>query len=244
MALLFFVVYPVCGFILLRGTRILGLPVIDTSLWGGLLVTLIVSIVGIVASIPGGVLLALGRRSQMPAVRLCSAGFIEIVRGVPLVTVLFMANTMLPLFVPQQYTPDRLARPLVGVALFAAAYMAEVVRGGLQAMPKGQYEAARALGFGYWGMMRLVILPQALTLVIPGIVNSCIALFKDTTLVAAVGIYDFLNTVDTARIDPQWVGPSSLTTGYVFAALVYWVFCFGMSRYSQAMERRLSVGRR
>ena len=243
-ASLFFIAYPIVGVLLLRGAPWLGLRLIDTSLWGGLLVSLIVSIVGIVVSIPGGVLLALGRRSRMPAVQACSAAFVEIVRGVPLVTVLFMANTMLPLFVPQEYTPDRLLRPLIGVSVFAAVYMAEVVRGGLQAMPKGQYEGAAALGLSYWQMMRLVILPQALTLVIPGTVNSCIALFKDTTLVAAVGIFDFLNTVDTGRIDPQWAGPSVSTTSYVFAALVYWVFCFGMSRYSQAMERRLNVGRR
>jgi general L-amino acid transport system permease protein len=133
---------------------------------------------------------------------------------------------------------------LIGVALFASAYMAEVVRGGLQAMPKGQFEGAMALGLGYWNMMRLVILPQALTIVIPGIVNTFIGLFKDTTLVAVVGIFDFLRTVDTAGLDPEWAGPTTTTTGYIFAAAFYWVFCFGMSRYSLMMERRLSLGRR
>jgi general L-amino acid transport system permease protein len=244
LALLFFVVYPIGAFLLLRGGWIVGLPIVDTNFWGGLLVTLVVSIVGIVASVPGGVLLALGRRSSLPVVSFFSTAFIEVVRGVPLVMVLFIANTMMPLFVPERFTPDRLVRPLVGVAVFAAVYMAEVVRGGLQAIPKGQYEAARALGLGWPRMMRLVILPQALALVVPGIVNSCIALFMDTTLVAAVGIFDFLNTVDAARIDPNWAGPTISTTAYVFAALVYWAVCFGMSRYAQATERRVGAGRR
>jgi general L-amino acid transport system permease protein len=161
---------------------------------------------------------------------------------VPLITVLFMANFMLPLFLPENWSPDRLLRPLVGVSLFAAAYMAEVVRGGMQAMPKGQFEGAMALGLGYGRMMRLVILPQALTKVIPGIVNTFIGLFKDTTLVAIVGIYDFLRTVDTARADPAWAGPTISTTGYLFAAVFYFIFCFGMSRYSQYMERQLARG--
>ena len=151
---------------------------------------------------------------------------------------------MLPLFVPANWTPDRLLRPLIGVSLFASAYMAEVVRGGLQAMPKGQYEGAMALGLSYWRMMRLIVLPQALTTVIPGIVNTFIGLFKDTTLVAIVGIADFLRTVETGRLDPAWAGPTTSTTGYIFAGLFYWVFCFGMSRYSLMMERRLSAGRK
>lgn len=242
--LLFFIVYPVIGFFLLRGSPLFGLAVVDTSLWGGVFVSLLVAIVGIVFSLPAGVLLALGRRSRLPAVRFCTSAFIEFVRGVPLITVLFMANTMLPLFVPQELTPDRLLRPLIGVAVFAAAYMAEVVRAGLQAMPRGQYEGAMSLGLGYWRMMRLVILPQALVVVIPGIVNSFISLFKDTTLVAVVGIFDFLRTVDTARLDPAWAGPTITTTGYAFAALFYWIFCFGMSRYSLMMERKLNAGRR
>jgi general L-amino acid transport system permease protein len=163
---------------------------------------------------------------------------------VPIIAVLFMANRMLPLFVPEALTPDLLLRPLIGVALFASAYMAEVVRGGLQAMPKGQYEAAFALGLRFWQIQRLVILPQALRLVIPGVVNTFIALFKDTTLVATVGIFDFLRTVDTARLDPNWAGPTITATGYIFAAVFYFVFCFGMSRYSLFIERRLAAGRR
>ena len=243
-ALLFFVAFPVLTFVLLHGLPALGLTVIDTDLWGGIFVSLLVALVGIVFSLPAGVLLALGRRSQLPVVKFFAVVFIEFVRGVPLITVLFMANFMLPLFVPDNWSPDRLLRPLIGVALFASAYMAEVVRGGLQAMPKGQFEGAMALGLGYWNMMRLVILPQALTIVIPGIVNTFIGLFKDTTLVAVVGIFDFLRTVDTAGLDPEWAGPTTTTTGYIFAAAFYWVFCFGMSRYSLMMERRLSLGRR
>ena len=165
-------------------------------------------------------------------------------RGVPFITVLFMANFMLPMFLPDDWSPDRLLRPLVGTALFAAAYMAEVVRGGLQAMPKGQFEGAAAVGLSYWQTMRLIILPQALTVVIPGIVSSFISLFKDTTLVSIVGIFDLLRTVESARLDPIWASPTTSTTGYVFAALFFWVFCFGMSRYSLGVERSLAAGRR
>ncbi|MDB5650356.1 MAG: amino acid transporter permease [Hyphomicrobiales bacterium] len=243
-SLLFFAVYPIFVVTLLHGSVTLGLSIIDTNLWGGIFVSLLVATIGIVVSLPAGVLLALGRRSRLPFVRLFSVVFIEFVRGVPLITVLFMANTMLPLFVPEQLTPDRLLRPLIGVAVFASAYMAEEIRGGLQAISKGQYEGAMALGLGYGKMMRLVVLPQALTLVIPGIVNIFIGLFKDTTLVAIVGVFDFLRTVDTARVDPAWSGPTISATGYAFAALFYFVFCFGMSRYSLMMERRLSAGRR
>lgn len=240
---LFFVVYPVLAFFLLRGAPSLGLPIVTTDLWGGVFVTLIMALSGIVFSLPAGVLLALGRRSALPIVRFFSIGFIEVIRGVPMITVLFMANLMLPLFVPDAWSPDRLLRPLIGVALFASAYMAEVIRGGLQAIPKGQFEGAMALGLNYPQRMRLIILPQALAIVIPGIVNSFIALFKDTTLVAIVGIFDFLRAVDTARLDPEWAGPTITATGYIFAALFYFVFCFGMSRYSLAVERNLARSR-
>ncbi len=242
--LLFFLVYPVLAIALLHGSDMIGLPVVRTDLWGGVLVSLLVALAGMVVSLPGGMLLALGRRSRMPAVRVLSIAFIEFVRGVPLITVLFMANTMLPLFVPEAWSPDRLLRPVIGIALFASAYMAEVVRGGLLALPKGQTEAAMALGLGYWARMRLVVLPQALTIVIPGIVNTFIWLFKDTTLVAVVGIFDFLRTVDTARLDPAWAGPNIATTGYLFAGLFYFAFCFGMSRYSLGVERELARGRK
>lgn len=221
-----------------------GLPYVHTGLWGGMMVTFLVAAVGIVFSLPLGVLLALGRRSHLPAIQLLSVIFIEFVRGVPLITVLFMANTMLPLFVPQEYSPDRLLRPLIGVALFAAAYMAEVVRGGLQAIPKGQYEGAMSLGLGYGKMMRLIILPQALRIVIPGIVNTFIGLFKDTTLVMIVGIFDFLRTIEATLVDPTWATPTTRATGYAFAAVFYFICCWGMSRYSIAVEKRLAAGQK
>ena len=222
----------------------IGLPRVDTGLWGGMMVTFLISAVGIVFSLPLGVVLALGRRSRLPIIQLLSVIFIEFVRGVPLITVLFMANTMLPLFVPQEYSPDRLLRPLIGVAIFASAYMAEVIRGGLQAIPKGQFEGAMSLGLGYWQMMRLIILPQAIRIVIPGIVNTFIGLFKDTTLVSIVGIFDFLNTVQATLVDPTWATPTTRTTGYAFAATFYFLCCWGMSRYSIAVEKRMAAGQR
>ena len=236
----FFLVLPVCAFVLLHGWPAIGLPAVDTVLWGGVLVTIVVAAVGIVFSLPLGILLALGRRSSMPTVNLLATLFIEFVRGVPLITVLFMASVMLPLFVPQQYEPDKLLRALIGIALFASAYMAEVVRAGLQAIPKGQFEGAMAVGLKYPQMMRLVILPQALRVTIPNIVNTTIGLFKDTTLVFIVGIFDFLRTVEVARIDPKWATPVTSTTGYAVAALFYLAFCYGMSRYARAMEARLA----
>ena len=219
-----------------------GLAPVETSQWGGLLVTLVVAVTGIVISLPLGILLALGRRSKMPIVKTFSVIFIEAVRGVPLITVLFMASFMLPLFLPEGVNFDKLMRVLVGVALFSSAYMAEVVRGGLQAIPKGQYEAAQALGLSYWKVMSLIVLPQALKIVIPGIVNSFISLFKDTTLVAIVGLYDLLLIVTTSTNDAKWASPQTGATGYFAAALMFWVFCFGMSRYSIFMERRLNTG--
>lgn len=221
-----------------------GLPYVETRQWGGLLVTLVIAVTGIVASLPLGIALALGRRSQMPVVRLLSVIFIEFWRGVPLITVLFFATYMLPLFLPQGTNPDALLRALVGVALFSAAYMAEVVRGGLQAIPKGQYEGAMAMGLTWSQMMRLIILPQALTLVIPGIVNSFISLFKDTTLVLIVSIFDFLGQLRASFTDPNWATPVTLYTGFAFAGVVYFLFCFSMSRYSLFVERRLNTSHR
>jgi general L-amino acid transport system permease protein len=239
-AVYFFMVLPVLSVVLLYGFPAIGLAAVPTNLWGGVLVTVVVATVGIVASLPIGILLALGRRSELPAVRWFAIGFIEFVRGVPLITVLFMASVMLPLFVPQQLEPDKLLRALIGVALFASAYMAEVVRGGLAAVPRGQYEAARALALTYWRMMGLVILPQALRVTLPNIVNTFIGLFKDTTLVFVVGIFDFLRTIEAARGDPKWATPVTATTGYAFAALFYFIFCYGMSRYARSVEARLS----
>jgi general L-amino acid transport system permease protein len=243
-AVYFFIILPILSFVLLYGLPAIGLSVVTTNLWGGVLVTIVVATVGIVASLPIGILLALGRRSDLPAVRWFAIGFIEFVRGVPLITVLFMASVMLPLFVPQHFEPDKLLRALIGVALFASAYMAEVVRGGLVAVPRGQYEAARALALTYWRMMGLVILPQALRITLPNIVNTFIGLFKDTTLVFVVGIFDFLRTIEAARGDPKWATPVTATTGYAFAALFYFICCYGMSRYARGVEARLSRGDR
>ena len=220
-----------------------GLERIDTNQWGGLLVTLVVAVTGIVASLPLGIVLALGRRSSMPIARILSVAFIEFWRGVPLITVLFMASVMLPLFLPEGVNFDNLLRALIGVMLFSAAYMAEVVRGGLQAMDKGQYEGADSLGLTYWQKMRLIILPQALTHVIPGIVNTFIGLFKDTTLVSIVGLFDLLGATQSTIADPAWASPVQAHTAYLFIAAIFFVFCFGMSRYSIYMENKLSHGR-
>ncbi len=243
-AMYFFIVFPIVSFVLLTGWSSVGLTPVPTAFWGGIMLTLLVSIVGIVFSLPFGILLALGRRSRLPLVRLASVIFIEVVRGVPLITVLIMANTMLPLFLPQGVSVDRLLRPLVGVSLFAAAYMAEVVRGGLQAVPKGQYEGAMSLGLGYGRMMYFIVLPQALRIVIPGIVNTFIGLFKDTTLVSIVGLLDLVRAIEASRVDPVWAAPTVSYTGYAFAALFYWICCFGMSRYSIMVERKLAAGQR
>jgi general L-amino acid transport system permease protein len=237
--LAFLVVYPLLAFWLLHG-GFLGLSEVQTSQWGGLMLTLVIAAVGIAGALPLGILLALGRRSKMPAIRVICVTFIEFWRGVPLITVLFMSSVMLPLFLPEGLSFDKLLRALIGVILFQSAYIAEVVRGGLQAIPKGQYEAAAAMGLGYWRMMGLVILPQALKLVIPGIVNTFIALFKDTSLVIIIGLFDLLNSIKQATTDPAWLGMA--TEGYVFAALVFWIFCFGMSRYSMRLERKLDTG--
>ena len=219
-----------------------GLKRVETVYWGGLLVTLVVAITGIVASLPIGIVLALGRRSKLPIIRLLSIIFIEFWRGVPLITVLFMSSVVLPLFLPEGVTFDKLLRALIGVALFSSAYMAEVVRGGLQAIPKGQYEGAQALGLTYWQMMGLIVLPQALKLVIPGIVNTFIGNFKDTTLVLIIGLFDLLGQIQSSFTDPAWSSPFTSHSGYLFAAAIFWIFCFGMSRYSIFMEKRLQTG--
>ncbi len=238
------VAFPVLAFVLLTG-GVLGLPHVKTASWGGLLVTLVVASVGIAGSFPLGILLALGRQSALPIVRWLSIGFIEVVRGVPLITVLFMASVMLPLFLPPDVTIDKLLRALVGVALFSAAYLAEVIRGGLQAIPRGQYEAADALGLSYWEKMGLVVLPQALRLVIPGIVNSFISLFKDTSLVLIIGLFDLLGIVQQSiQSDSTWFSPETAATGYVFAGAIFWIFCFAMSRYSALIERQLAGSER
>ena len=235
-------VFGVLALMILAVSVNLGLTPVETSVWGGLLATLVIAITGIAASLPLGILLALGRRSNMPFVRACSVIFIEFWRGVPLITVLFMSSVMLPLFLPEGVSFDKLLRALFGVALFSAAYMAEVVRGGLQAIPEGQYEGAKALGLPYWQMMGFVVLPQALKLVIPGIVNNFIGLFKDTTLVLIIGLFDLLGQVQASFNDPNWASPYQSMTGYIFTGIVFFFFCFAMSRYATFMEHRLHTG--
>jgi general L-amino acid transport system permease protein len=216
------------------------LPLVPTNLWGGLLLTLLLSVVGIVFSFPLGVLLALGRQSGLPAVRALSVTYIEVLRGVPLVTVLFMAQLMLPLFLPG-VTIDRVVRAMAGIVLFSAAYLAENVRGGLQAIPRGQYEAARALGLNTWKMMLLIILPQALKIVIPVLVGQFIALFKDTSLVVIVGLLELMGIAKAVLAQPDFLGLQAEV--YLFVALVYAVFCYLMSDLSQRLERRLNTER-
>ena len=221
---------------------VLGMSYVETALWNGLPLTLILAVVGMVFAFPLAILLALGRRSGLPAIRAICVAYIELVRGVPLITVLFMASVMLPLFLPAGMTIDKLLRAQVAFILFSAAYLAEVVRGGLQAIPKGQIEAADALGLGYWQRTRLIILPQALALVIPPLVNTFIGTFKDTSLVIIIGLFDLLGTANAALTDANWRG--FYLEAYVFTAAIYFSFCFFMSRYSQMLEREFNKGRR
>jgi general L-amino acid transport system permease protein len=221
-----------------------GLPIVQTRLWGGLLVTLVVSVAGIVTSLPIGIALALGRRSTIPLIRIFSIAFIEFWRGVPLITVLFFATYMLPLFLPGNFTVDGLVRALIGIALFTGAYQAENVRGGLAAIPRGQSEASAALGLSWWKTTSLIVLPQALRHVIPNLVNSFISLFKDTSLVSIVALFDLLGSLRASFADPKWSAPSTLFTGFAFAGIIYFLFCFGMSRYSLFVENRLNAHRR
>jgi general L-amino acid transport system permease protein len=216
-----------------------GLMPVETALWGGLPITLMLAVYGTLLAFPLGVLLALGRRSELPIIRSASIVYIELVRGVPLITVLFMASIMFALFMPEGISFDKLLRAQIAIILFNAAYIAEVVRGGLQSLPRGQYEAAHALGLGYWRTQLLVVLPQALKLTIPAQVNSFIDNFKDTSLVIIVSIFDFLYAVKTSVVsDLEW--RHYFIEGYLFAMTIYWVFCYAMSRYSQWLERHLN----
>jgi general L-amino acid transport system permease protein len=228
-------------FALMRG-GFAGMSAVETAQWSGLPLTLILAVVGMLLGFPFGVLLALGRRSRLPAVRAICVGYIELVRGVPLITVLFMASLMLPLFLPAGVTIDKLLRAQVAFILFAGAYLAEVVRGGLQAIPKGQTEAADALGLSYWQRTRLIVLPQALTMVIPPLVNTFIGMFKDTSLVIIISLFDLLTCAETALSDVNWQG--FYIEAYVFVGAIYWGFCFFMSRYSQVLEREFNRGKR
>jgi general L-amino acid transport system permease protein len=215
---------------------------VETGLWGGIPVTLILATYGLLFAFPLGILLALGRRSTMPLIKGLCVGFIELIRGVPLISLLIMASVMLPLFLPQGMSIDKFLRAQVAVILFAAAYIAEVIRGGLQSLPKGQFEAADAMGLSYVQKTTLIILPQALRVVIPPLINTFIGFFKDTSLVLIIGIFDFLNTANAALVDPKWAGfPGEV---YLFAAFIYFCFCFSMSRYSQRLEVELNKGTR
>jgi general L-amino acid transport system permease protein len=231
-------VFPWIAGVLLHG-GMLGLAVVDTGLWGGLMLNVVLSFLAVSGSMPLGIILALGRRSEFPVFRLLAVAFIELWRGVPLLTALFMGTVMLPLFMPDGVTVDNVVRAAVALTLFTSAYMAEVVRGGLQAVPLGQVEAAKSLGFGYWTVQGLVVLPQALRLVVPNIVNTVIDLFKDTTLVVIVSLFDLLGVVNQAIKDSAWLG--MVKEGYAFALFLFFVCCFAMSLYSRRLERRLGA---
>jgi general L-amino acid transport system permease protein len=236
----FSLAYPIIATILLAGG--LGLAEVGTDKFGGFSLNLTIGLAGIVLSLPFGVVLALGRQSRLPIIRILSIVFIEAVRGVPLITLLFVSNIILPIFLPPDVALDSVIRVIVMVTAFASAYMAEVIRGGLQAIPKGQYEAAQAMGLSYWQMMRLIILPQALKISIPGIVNTFIGLFKDTTLVIIIGLFDILGIANAMVSNPDWLGLSSET--YLVVALFFFTVCFSMSRYSMHLERKLDTTNR
>ncbi|MGB0626915.1 MAG: amino acid ABC transporter permease, partial [Alphaproteobacteria bacterium] len=216
---------------------------VTTDKFGGFMLNLVAGLAGIVLSLPIGVMLSLGRRSKLPIVRYLSVGFIEFIRGVPLITLLFVAIVILQLFLPPEVSLDQLVRVMIMITLFASAYMAEVIRGGLQAIPKGQFEAAQAMGLGYWQSMRLIILPQALKISIPGIVNTFIGLFKDTTLVIIIGLFDILGQARLLQTNPEWIGKVDHET-FLLAALFFFVICFSISRYSIRLERRLDTNKR
>lgn len=220
----------------------MALSLVQTRLWGGLFLTTVISGIGIAFSLPAGIVLALARRSRMPLISLLATAFIELFRSVPLITILFMFNTMLPLFLPVGVEVNQLLRAIVAVCLFAAAYMAEVVRGGLQAIPRGQYEAASAMGLGFWQATGLVIMPQALKIMIPTIVGNFIGLFKDTTLVSIIGLFDLLSMARAVGEDTRWLG--LFLEPFFFVTMIYFVACFGMSQYSLNLEQRLSAGER
>ena len=233
-------VYPFIMISLISGGNF-GLEWVETNAWGGLALTFIISIFALTFCFPVGLFLALGRRSSYPVIRYASIGFIEFWRGVPLITVLFMASVMFPMFLPEDTYMDKLVRVIIAITLFESAYMAEVVRGGLQALPRGQYDAGKSLGMGYWRMNLLIIMPQALKLVIPGIANTFLALVKDTPLILVVGLLELIGMIDMAKTNPKWLGFAA--EGYVFAGFVFWIICYSMSRYSQSLERKYKTDR-
>ena len=230
-------VLPLVGIWLLYGG--LGVKLVETREWGGLMLTLFLAIYAGLIAVPLGILLAMGRRSRLPLIRFASVVFIEFWRGVPIITVIFLASILLPLIMPTGFDVDRLARAIIGLAFVIAAYMAEAVRGGLQALPEGQAEAAQALGLGYWRIQQKIVLPQALRIALPAMTNEFIALFKNTTLVLIVSLFDLLGIAQAALADPAWVGMNM--EAYVFAGAIYWFTCFGISQWSSLREKRLQV---
>jgi general L-amino acid transport system permease protein len=244
LTLYYVVIYPIMAFILiyyLISGGSFGLMWVETGAWGGLSLTFIVSFFCLIFCFPLGMFLALGRRSTLPTLRYISVGFIEFWRGVPLITVLFMSSVMFPMFLPEDFFMDKLVRVIIAISLFEAAYVAEVIRGGLQALPRGQYDAAKSLGMGYWKMHIFVILPQALKLVIPGIANTFLALVKDTPLIFVVGLLELVGMLNLAKTNPKWLGFAM--EGYVFAAIIFWIICYAMSRYSQNLELKYKTER-
>ncbi|HIP29647.1 MAG TPA: amino acid ABC transporter permease [Sulfurospirillum arcachonense] len=233
-----FTSYMIVAILLITG-GMFGLEVVETDKWGGLMLTIVVAAVGIVFSFPIGIILAFGRASELPIIKSICITYIEFIRGVPLITILFMSSVILPLFFPEGITFDKLLRALIGITLFQAAYVAEIIRGGLQSIPRGQYEAADAIGLSYWQKMLLVILPQALKVAIPNLVGAFISLFQDTTLVLIIGLLDLLSMVGVAAGDSAWLGME--TEGYVFVTFVFWAFCYGMSRYSNKLEKQFNT---
>ena len=234
------VAYPLIGAGLFLGGH-MGLAYIETGKWGGFFLTLVTAVFVLSTSLPIAVLLALGRRSSIPLIRVCCATWIELWRSVPALVVLFVAIIMFPLFMPQELDIDKLLRALLALTILMSCYMAEAIRGALQSIPKGQYEAAEALGLGYWRRTSLVILPQAIPVALPQITSNFIGLFKETTVLLIIGLFDLLGMVQSAASDPSWLSPGVSATGYLFAALFFWLFCFSLSRYSAWLERRSSL---
>ena len=238
------IIYPILAFLIiyyLISGGAFGLEWVETGAWGGLSLTFIVSFFCLIFCFPLGMILALGRRSNLPVIRYVSVGYIEFWRGVPLITVLFMSSVMFPMFLPEDFFMDKLVRVIIAITLFEAAYCAEVIRGGLQSLPRGQYDAAKSLGMGYWKMHILVILPQALKLVIPGIANTFLALVKDTPLIFVVGLLEIVGMLNLAKTNPEWLGFAM--EGYVFASIVFFIICYAMSKYSYNLEQKYKTER-
>ena len=238
------IIYPILAFLIiyyLISGGAFGLEWVETGAWGGLSLTFIVSFFCLIFCFPLGMILALGRRSNLPVIRYVSVGYIEFWRGVPLITVLFMSSVMFPMFLPEDFFMDKLVRVIIAITLFEAAYCAEVIRGGLQSLPRGQYDAAKSLGMGYWKMQIFVILPQALKLVIPGIANTFLALVKDTPLIFVVGLAEIAGMLALAKTNPEWLGFAM--EGYIFASIIFWIICYAMSKYSYNLEAKYKTER-